>query len=56
MARRLLQSNAHNSPEHLIEVVSLLKEVREAWVAIPQDHRTIPQPTSASALATTGAQ
>ncbi|MGA7979728.1 MAG: flagellar export chaperone FliS, partial [Chromatiaceae bacterium] len=40
MSRRLLESNATNQPKLLDEVVSLLKEIREAWVAIPQDYRT----------------
>jgi flagellar protein FliS len=41
MTRRLLEANATNQPKLLDEVVSLLKEIREAWVAIPQDYRTV---------------
>lgn len=39
VTRRLLEANATNQPKLLDEVVSLLKEIREAWVAIPQDYR-----------------
>ena len=56
MARRLLQSNANNSSGHLREVSALLKEVREAWVAIPQDHHQLDRPAGATAPATGVAQ
>jgi flagellar secretion chaperone FliS len=39
MSRRLVESNATNQPKLLQEVISLLKEVKEAWVAIPQEYR-----------------
>jgi flagellar protein FliS len=39
MSRRLLESNLRNQPQLLDEVVSLLKEIKEAWSAIPQDYR-----------------
>lgn len=39
MIRRLLEGNLQNDSQALTEVISLLKEIREAWVAIPQDYR-----------------
>lgn len=39
MNRRLLEANLKNDPTILSEVVSLLKEVRDAWNAIPQVYR-----------------
>lgn len=39
MVRRLLEANLRNDAEGLNEVISLLKEIREAWRAIPQDYR-----------------
>ena len=39
MIRRLLEGNLQNDSRALSEVISLLKEIREAWVAIPQDYR-----------------
>lgn len=39
MARRLLEGNLRNDGDALREVISLLKEIREAWSAIPQDIR-----------------
>lgn len=39
MSRRLLEANLRNAPHLLDEVISLLKEIKEAWVAIPQDYR-----------------
>lgn len=39
MLRRLLQANVNNDPEALGEVLALLKQVREAWAAIPQEYR-----------------
>lgn len=39
MTRQLLEANLRNEPKLLGEVVSLLKEIREAWDAIPQDYR-----------------
>lgn len=39
MVRRLLEGNARSDSRVLSEVVSLLKEIREAWVAIPQEYR-----------------
>lgn len=34
MLRRLLRANAENSVDHVIEVASLLGEIRSAWIAI----------------------
>lgn len=39
MVRRLLEGNARSDSRALSEVVSLLKEIREAWAAIPQEYR-----------------
>lgn len=39
MCRRLLQANTENKVEIVDEVVSLLKEIKYAWEAIPQDVR-----------------
>jgi flagellar protein FliS len=39
MSRRLLESNLRNQPQLLDEIISLLKEIKEAWSAIPQDYR-----------------
>jgi len=43
MCGRLLEANMRNDPEGLNEVISLLKELREAWSAIPQDARGAPR-------------
>lgn len=51
MQRRLLEANMRNEPEALEEVSSLLKEIRSAWVAIPQDERA---PNSPETTGTTG--
>lgn len=39
MTHRLLEGNMRNDPQALSEVISLLKEIRAGWVAIPQDLR-----------------
>jgi flagellar protein FliS len=39
MNRRLLEANMKNDTGILSEVVTLLKEIREAWNAIPQTYR-----------------
>jgi flagellar secretion chaperone FliS len=39
MNRRLLEANLKNDTRLLDEVVSLLKAIREAWNAIPQEYR-----------------
>ena len=39
MSRRLLEANIGNDAGLLGEVVSLLKEVRDAWDSIPQEYR-----------------
>jgi flagellar protein FliS len=39
MNRRLLEANIKNDTRPLSEVVTLVKEVREAWNAIPQAYR-----------------
>ncbi len=41
MYRRLMEANLRNDPDRLTEVISLLKEIRSAWDAIPQDYRTM---------------
>jgi flagellar protein FliS len=51
MIRRLLEGNLQNDSQALTEVISLLKEIREAWVAIPQDYRgTGSDPATATLL------
>jgi flagellar protein FliS len=39
MRRRLTEANAYNSVEHLDEVTSLLKEIKDAWDAMPEQVR-----------------
>ena len=39
MSGRLLVANLHNEEAPLDEVIVLLREIREAWVAIPEDQR-----------------
>lgn len=39
MGRRLLAANIENNPAYLDEVASLIKEVKSAWDAIPQNVR-----------------
>ena len=41
MSRRLVEANATNRPEILDEVTTLLRELRDAWVAVSAD---APQP------------
>ena len=36
MCQRIMQANASNKPEWLVEVSRLLGEVRSAWLALPQ--------------------
>lgn len=40
MARRLLQANLHNNAGYLDEVAGLLREIKDAWEAIPVEVRT----------------
>lgn len=37
MSRQLLDANLNDSEERLDEVSSLLREIKEAWIAIPAD-------------------
>ncbi len=39
MLRQLLEANLHDREEKLDEVTSLLREIKEAWVAIPIELR-----------------
>ncbi|MBA1146973.1 flagellar export chaperone FliS [Ectothiorhodospiraceae bacterium WFHF3C12] len=39
MARRLLEANLHNDPQRLDEVAGLMREIKEAWDAIPPEYR-----------------
>jgi flagellar protein FliS len=41
--RRLFQANLENDPSILDEVTSLLREIKSAWDAIPQEVRTAHQ-------------
>jgi flagellar secretion chaperone FliS len=41
MTRRLLEANVKNDTGLLGEVVDLLKDIREAWDAIPQEYRGV---------------
>lgn len=43
MARRLLESNLHNDGAGFDEVSRLLREIRDAWHAIPADVQERPQ-------------
>lgn len=40
MTDRLLEANRSERGELLVEVASLVRELREAWVAIPEAYRT----------------
>jgi flagellar protein FliS len=40
MMRRLLTANLKNDVAAIDEVTKLLREVRDAWIAIPAQHRT----------------
>jgi flagellar protein FliS len=40
MMRRVLTANLKNDVAAIDEVVRLLREVRDAWIAIPAQHRT----------------
>lgn len=40
MLRQLLQANLNDRGEYLDEVASLLKEIRDAWIAIPMKTRS----------------
>lgn len=39
MMRRLLEANLRNEPAYLDEVADLLREVKDAWNAIPEEFR-----------------
>jgi len=39
MKRKLLLANVQDNSENLDEVISLMNELREGWMAIPQDTR-----------------
>ncbi len=41
MGRRLVESNANNSPAILDEVAGLLREIQDAWSAIPMEYRDV---------------
>jgi flagellar secretion chaperone FliS len=56
MIRRLLEANMKNQPELLDEVISLLKEVREAWTAIPQEYHSIQRRTQSAGMMSASAQ
>jgi flagellin-specific chaperone FliS len=53
---RLLESNATDQSKLLDEVISLLKEVKEAWVAIPQSYRDTSRGPATSAVMAPGAR
>lgn len=42
MQRRLLHANLHNDEAALDEVARLLREIRDAWMAIPPELRQMP--------------
>jgi len=44
MNRRLVQANAENNATFLDEVVSLIREIKSGWDAIPEDVRTVARP------------
>ncbi|SHI10527.1 flagellar export chaperone FliS [Ferrimonas marina] len=43
IVRRLAEANANNDKAILLEVVDLLKTVKEGWDAIPPEHHHLPQ-------------
>lgn len=48
MMRRLLEANVRNEPAYLDEVAGLLREVKDAWNAIPEEFRSA-RPAAAAA-------
>ena len=40
MTRRVLAANLNNDVKAIDEVTKLLREIRDAWIAIPAQHRT----------------
>lgn len=48
MTRRLVLANAENNPAMLDEVISLIKEVKAGWDAIPEEVRRNPQASVSS--------
>jgi flagellar protein FliS len=48
MMRRLLEANVRNEPAYLDEVANLLREVKDAWNAIPEEFRSA-RPAAAAA-------
>jgi flagellin-specific chaperone FliS len=49
MMRQLLRANADNNPAFISEVLSLLAEIRSAWVAIGPEVRQMTRATPPSA-------
>lgn len=43
MGRILMEANVNNNPHQLDEVASLLNEIRSAWVAIPEEIKSMPR-------------
>jgi flagellar protein FliS len=44
MERRLFEANVHNNKDHLDEVSNLIKQIKSAWDAIPQELHDRPTP------------
>ena len=51
MARRLMLANVQNDGSRVTEVLSLLNEIRSAWIAIGPEVRNVPNPPKASVSA-----
>ena len=50
MARQLMMANVQNDAGRVTEVLSLLNEIRSAWIAIGPEVRKIPNPPQATAV------
>jgi flagellar protein FliS len=50
MARQLMLANVQNDVGRVTEVLSLLNEIRSAWIAIGPEVRKIPNPPMATAV------
>jgi flagellar secretion chaperone FliS len=56
MARQLMLANVQNDGSRVTEVLSLLNEIRSAWIAIGPEVRKVPNPPKATVSAGVGAR